>query len=151
MSQPAFQLKRRRAERGCRAGPNDVHDRLGSREVDFTIEKRPLGELARLGRPCAGAKNGFQNARCQEDAAVAGDLRHILACETRRAPIGGEQDLIENLFAVVDFPKHRLARHGNLAARFENAGDDRHRIRAGNANHRDRSFPGRRGNGRDCI
>jgi hypothetical protein len=86
-----------------------------------------------------------------KNAAVAGDFRHILAGETRRRLIGGEQNLVENLVTIMNFSKHRLARHGNLAARFENTGDDRRRIRSGNANHRNRSFPGRCGNGRDCV
>jgi hypothetical protein len=53
------------------AGADDIHDRLGAGEVDFAIEKRALGKLARFGGAGTVAEDEFEDFRGEEDAAVA--------------------------------------------------------------------------------
>ena len=47
-------------ERG--AGADDIHDRLGLREIDFSVVEGPLGKLSGFRRARASAERQFQCA-----------------------------------------------------------------------------------------
>ncbi len=101
----------------CRRSVNQIGNRLGLRQVDFVVEKRPLGELTRLGDAQAGQhlRAGLQAARQQQlqhdRAAVGLQLQHVLAGVGVRRGKVQRQPLVNRLaVAVAKRQIGRLAR-----------------------------------------
>jgi hypothetical protein len=60
-------------------GVNQVGHRFGLIQIQFSVQKCPLGKLSRFSRLHTLFKKGFQYSLCNQHASVAGDLHRIFA------------------------------------------------------------------------
>ena len=86
------------SERG--AGSYDVHDRLGLRQVHLAVEKRPSREFARFGRPSFGSQHRLEEARGDEHASMAVELRHVFSRVAARRTKNDSHSFVQFAFLV---------------------------------------------------
>ena len=138
------------------AGVDEVDDRLGLGEVEAPVQERPSRELAGLGHPHTLRQNRFQDTLYDHHAAVATDLRHVLAGVGVRLPHDAEQRLVDALAlrvdhkAMIDAVRFQTSQR-QAAGPHEDPLRHRYGIRAAEAHHADAANAQRRGDSGDGI
>ncbi len=80
---------------------NEVDDRLGLGQVQFSVEEGPLGELPGPGLPGAGSEEGVQDQREDHGGAVALKLRRLLPGVAVGSPADKGQAGVKRLARLV--------------------------------------------------
>ena len=148
----ALQLPHGRPRRRFAVGADQLHHRFGLRQVDASVQKRPLRELPGLRHARAQRQRPVQHRRRAHRAAVTVDLGHVLAGVGGRRAHQHRHHLVQRL----------AVRAGNVAVhqpvgfktfpRFrgnEHVFQNFFRPIAADAHDGDAARPGRRGNGGD--
>src|SRR5689334_1750193 len=78
------------------AGTDQVEHRLCLTEIDASIQKSPLGELARLCLPGSFTKDKLKHLLRDERSAVAVNLDNVLSCVASRLAHDREQNFIDS-------------------------------------------------------
>ena len=91
---------------------DEIGDRLGLREINASVQKGALGELARQGQSRPPVEHGVEHGLGGADAAVAADLDDILSGKRRRGFHHRNHHLVEPPFILDDVPVMQCVRLG---------------------------------------
>ncbi len=92
----ARQLFVGRGERQFGSGVNQIGYRLGLREVNASVEKCTARKFSRQGQAGSGLQQSIEYRLGREDAAVAGDLHHVLASKGAWRAHDSEEHLVHD-------------------------------------------------------
>src|SRR5208282_3922552 len=139
----------RRPGRRRRARVDQVGNGLSLRNVDLTVQKRTLAELARPRHAASEPKGALHQQIHDQRATVSVQLENVLPGERRRrGEVQGETLIQRVALAVQETREPREPRRRQVSE--DRACDARH-VRPGHPNDSDRPSPGGTGDGDDGV
>ena len=145
----AFQLPHSRPGRPSALGGDQRHHGFRPAQVYPPVQKRPLGELARLRGPRAQAVQGVQHALGRPRSAVEVDFRHVLTGIAAGSAHEHGHALVQSLAFIHDMAVGHFVAFPGMAGH-KQPGKQRFRLRPADAHDGDAPFSlggGQRGDG----